>query len=224
VEEITSDAFIDWLIEKGAFFGWSFHYIPIGRDPDVNLMVTPEQREYLVWRVREIRTTKPYLLADFWNDGDYTLGCIAGGRRYFHITASGDVEPCAFAHFSVDNIKDKSLREVLGNPLFRAYQKRQPFNSNHLLPCPIIDNPQALREIVAESGAHPTHPGAKTVLQDPIASRLDDVSRRWAERAALIRRRMQERVAEREVAVAATAPCTEEDLEERVSVGGGGDS
>lgn len=244
VEEITSDAFIDWLIGKGAFFGWSFHYIPIGRDPDVNLMVTPEQREYLVWRVREIRTTKPYLMADFWNDGYLTLGCIAGGRRYFHITASGDVEPCAFAHFSVDNIKDKSLREVLGNPLFRAYQKRQPFNSNYLLPCPIIDNPQALREIVAESGAHPTHPGAETVLQDPIASHLEDVSHRWAERAALIQQRLEERARARGAAPApaaspsaaraacvATAPegrtaCAEhgEEEDERVAVAHGGET
>ncbi|HHY93468.1 MAG TPA: radical SAM protein [Firmicutes bacterium] len=191
VTEITSDAFIDWLISKGAFFGWSFHYIPIGRDPDVNLMVTPEQREYLVYRIREIRTTKPYLQADFWNDGHLTNGCIAGGRRYFHILASGDVEPCAFAHFSVDNIKEKSLLEVLANPLFRAYQKRQPFHSNHLLPCPIIDNPQALRDIVAESGAHPTHAGAETVLSGSIAAHLDRVSSEWERRAAEIQRRLQ---------------------------------
>ncbi|MEW6049384.1 MAG: radical SAM protein, partial [Bacillota bacterium] len=190
VEEVTSDGFIDWLIEKGAFFGWSFHYIPVGRDPDVELMVTPEQREYLVYRVREIRTSKPYLWADFWNDGYLTNGCIAGGRRYFHILASGEVEPCAFAHFSVGNIKDLSLREVLANPLFRAYQKRQPFNPNHLAPCPIIDNPQALRDIVAESGARPTHPGAESVLQGPVAAYLDRLSREWRERAEGVRRRL----------------------------------
>lgn len=225
VEEITSDAFIDWLIRKGAFFGWSFHYVPVGRDPDVNLMVTPDQREYLVWRVREIRTTKPYLMADFWNDGYLTLGCIAGGRRYFHITASGDVEPCAFAHFSVDNIRDKSLREVLANPLFRAYQKRQPFHSNYLLPCPIIDNPQALRDIVAESGAHPTHPGADSVLQEPLASQLDEISRRWAARAALIQQHLDTRACGGVPAVAGgpCTACTGED-EERVAAAHGGES
>ena len=43
---------------------------------------------------------------DFWNDGIYTKGCIPGGKRYFHINARGDAEPCAFVHFAVDNVKN----------------------------------------------------------------------------------------------------------------------
>jgi len=43
-ETIGSDAFIDFLVEKGCIFLWNFHYIPIGRDADLNLMATPEQR------------------------------------------------------------------------------------------------------------------------------------------------------------------------------------
>jgi hypothetical protein len=119
------------------------------------------------------------MLADFWNDGELVEGCIAGGRRYFHINAAGEVEPCAFVHFAVDNINEKSLLEVLRSPLFAAYQKRQPFHDNLLRPCPIIDVPRALREIVRESGAHPTHEGAETVLQGIIAAHLDERSREW---------------------------------------------
>jgi MoaA/NifB/PqqE/SkfB family radical SAM enzyme len=180
VEEVTSDAFIDFLLEKGVVYGWSFHYIPIGREPNPELMITPEQRAYLVERVAYIRNHKGLQLADFWNDGELTLGCIAGGRRYFHITASGDVEPCAFIHFSLDNIKEKSLMEVLQSPLFRAYQQRQPFSDNLLRPCPLIDVPAALREIVATTGARPTHPGAETALSGPIGAYLDTNAARWA--------------------------------------------
>jgi len=111
----------------------------------------------LAYRIPELRLNKPIFLADFWNDGTFSGGCIAGGRRYFHINAKGEVEPCAFVHFAIDNIKGKSLKEVLRNPLFRSFQKRQPFSDNLLAPCPIIDNPQQLRDIVAESGAYPTH-------------------------------------------------------------------
>ncbi|WP_258360796.1 radical SAM protein [Moorella sulfitireducens] len=180
VEEVTSDAFIDFLLEKGVVYGWSFHYIPIGREPNPGLMITPEQRAYLVERVAYIRNHKGLQLADFWNDGELTLGCIAGGRRYFHITASGDVEPCAFIHFSLDNIKEKSFMEVLQSPLFRAYQQRQPFSDNLLRPCPLIDVPGALREIVATTGARPTHRGAETVLSGPIGAFLDANAARWA--------------------------------------------
>ncbi|MEW5761657.1 MAG: radical SAM protein [Bacillota bacterium] len=179
VYEITSDEFIDFLIDKGVTYGWTFHYIPIGRNPDPELMVLPEQRAYLAERIPYIRTHKPIQIADFWNDGELTCGCIAGGRMYFHITASGDVEPCAFVHFAVDNIKEKTLLEVLRSPLFAAYQKRQPFADNYLRPCPIIDVPQALRDIVAESGARPTHEGAETVLGGEIGQFLDQRAVAW---------------------------------------------
>ena len=129
-KDLYSEEFIDHLVDKGAIYAWSFHYVPIGRDPNLEMMLTPEQREMLAYRIPEIRNDKPIFLADFWNDGTFTNGCIAGGRRYFHINAKGEVEPCAFVHFAVDNIKDKSLREVLQNPLFKSYQKRQPFTDN----------------------------------------------------------------------------------------------
>ncbi|HAA90329.1 MAG: Fe-S oxidoreductase [Thermoanaerobacterales bacterium 50_218] len=179
VEEVTSDEFIDFLIEKGVKYVWTFHYIPIGREPNVDLMVLPEQRAYLVDRIIQLRTEKPITIIDFWNDGDLIGGCIAGGRCYFHINARGDVEPCAFAHFAVDNIKEKSLKEVLQSPLFKAYQKRQPFSDNLLRPCPIIDVPEALRAIVEESGAYPTHTGADTVLKGEIGAYLDQRAAKW---------------------------------------------
>ncbi|HHW40440.1 MAG TPA: radical SAM protein [Syntrophomonadaceae bacterium] len=179
VETVTSDEFIDFLIDKGVRFMWTFHYIPIGRQPDVDLMILPEQRAYLAERIPYLRTHKPLPIADFWNDGELTGGCIAGGSAYFHITARGDVEPCAFVHFAVDNIRDKSLKEVLRNPLFTEYQKRQPFSENMLRPCPIIDNPEALREIVRNTGAHPTHAGADTILEGEIGSFLDRRAADW---------------------------------------------
>ena len=40
IEELFSDEFIDFLVEKGVTYVWSFHYIPIGRQPDVELMLT----------------------------------------------------------------------------------------------------------------------------------------------------------------------------------------
>lgn len=181
VDELFSDDFVDWLVDEGAVYMWSFHFIPVGKDPDTSLMITPQQRGKLTRRIACLRTEKPILIADFWNDGAATEGCIAGGRLYFHINAAGDIEPCAFAHFSTGNIREMSLKEALQNPLFKAMQKRQPFNQNHLMPCPIIDNPQVLREIVKESGARPTHPGADDILKGEVAQFLDNLSGEWRE-------------------------------------------
>ncbi len=182
-EEVYSDEFIDLMIEKGALYGWSFHYIPIGSNPDFSLMITPEQRANLIKRVREVRSKRPIQIADFWNDGELTGGCIAGGRRYFHINASGDVEPCAFVHFTIDNIKGKPLKEILANPLFKAYQQRQPFSDNLLRPCPIIDRPEMLREMISETDAQPSYEGADALLHDQKAAKMDSIAAAWGEKA-----------------------------------------
>ncbi|MDZ4956939.1 radical SAM protein, partial [Clostridium perfringens] len=80
----------------------------------------------------------------------------AGGRRYLHINANGDIEPCAFIHYSDSNIHEKTLMEAYKSPLFVAYHKNQPFNSNHLRPCPLLDNPGSLSKMGDESGAKST--------------------------------------------------------------------
>lgn len=192
VDILFSDDYIDFLVDKGVVLEWCFHYIPIGRNPDTSLMITTEQRAWLARRVPLLRKEKPILIADFWNDGEAINGCIAGGRIYFHINASGDVEPCAFAHFAADNIRGKSLKEVLQNPLFKAYQKRQPFHDNHLAPCPIIDQPQALRDMVEESGARPTHEGAAEILEGDVGAYLDRASARWRQEADTIKAEKEE--------------------------------
>jgi MoaA/NifB/PqqE/SkfB family radical SAM enzyme len=177
--ELFSDEFIDTMIHKGALYGWSFHYMPIGYNPDFSQVLRPKERAWLVDRVRYIRTNKLIQIVDFWNDAEVTHGCIAGGKHYFHINAAGDVEPCAFVHFAVDNIKGKSLKQVLNSPFFAAYQKRQPFSQNHLRPCPLIDVPHALREMVIECNAVGTHEGANTILHGETAEKLNGIAKAW---------------------------------------------
>jgi MoaA/NifB/PqqE/SkfB family radical SAM enzyme len=185
-EIIASEEFIDFYINKGCLFGWYFQYTPIGKKPDVSLMATPEQRQHLRKRVESIRKNKAVFIGDFWNDGPYVGGCLAGGgeRGYLHIICTGDVEPCVFCHFAVDNIKNKSLREVVNSDFFKAFLKRQPYNkcNNLLAPCALIDNPEVLREIVKKHGAHPTHPGSDSVIKDPkIIKHLDEYSKKLKE-------------------------------------------
>lgn len=155
-DSITNEEYYDSLIEMGAYFIWYFHYMPVGNDASVDLLPTPEQREVVYRRIREFRLTKPLFAMDFQNDAEYTKGCIAGGRRYLHINANGDVDPCVFIHYSDSNIREKSLLDIMRSPLFMAYHDNQPFNDNMLRPCPMLENPEKLRKMVEESGAHST--------------------------------------------------------------------
>lgn len=156
LDSIASDEFFDQMIDWGAYFVWYFHYMPVGNDAAPELLPTPEQREYMYHKVRQVRLTKPLFAMDFQNDGEYVGGCIAGGRRYLHINANGDCDPCVFIHYSNMNIRNNTLLEVLQSPIFMAYHDGQPFNENHLRPCPMLENPEALQKMVEATGAHST--------------------------------------------------------------------
>ncbi len=178
-ETIASDEYIDFFVDKGCMFGWYFTYVPIGKDAALDLLASAEQRKYIYHKLRELRSKKPIFLLDFWNDGEYVNGCIAGGKNYMHINSNGDVEPCAFIHYSNVNIKDVSLLESLKSPIFAEYKHHQPFNKNHLRPCPMLDNPDILKEMVHNSGAYSTQPIDKESV-DELTNKCQETAASWA--------------------------------------------
>jgi len=180
VEEVLSDEFVDLMVNKGAKIAWYFQYIPIGRDPDVNLMLTPDQRMFSYKRIHYVRSNKPLFAADFWNDGPYTGGCLAGARRYFHITADGGIEPCAFIHIAQGNINDISLKEALQLPFFKEIQKLQPYSDNLMSPCMIVDHPDVMRKIGSLEGVRSTD-GTLENLSKDVGKHLDKLSKQWEE-------------------------------------------
>lgn len=173
---IASEEFFNWLIEKGALFAWIFTYMPVGVGSPTSLMVHADQREHLYRFVREMREKKPLFTLDFQNDGEFVGGCIAGGRRYLHINAAGDVEPCVFAHYANVNIRETNLLDALRSPLFMQYYEGQPFNDNLLKPCPILENEGLLADMVKRAGAHSTDLQEKESAEDLCAKCHDSIA------------------------------------------------
>jgi MoaA/NifB/PqqE/SkfB family radical SAM enzyme len=183
---VAGEDFYKFLVERGCSFGWLFQYIPIGRDPDLSLMMKPEQRLAIRQTVRLVRAKHPLFVSDFWNDGDYVDGCLAGGRDkggYFHINTNGDVEPCVFAHFAQDNIKavyerGGHLWDVLRSEFFAKIRAGQPWNQDHRMCCMIIDNPTCLRRVVLScDGVYPTEQEAEKLIKDAgVTGHLDNYS------------------------------------------------
>jgi MoaA/NifB/PqqE/SkfB family radical SAM enzyme len=169
VELVTDERFVEYYSQRGAVFAWYFMFMPVGTDPILDLVPTPEQRIACGNKVAELRKRYPVFMADFWNDGPAVGGCLAGGRRYLHILNSGRVEPCVYAHFGVDNIKEKSLLEAANSPFFRAIRREFPFNESGNLrrPCMIIDNPEVLRKLVAEHIVPQGHEHAEDIIRNP---------------------------------------------------------
>jgi len=184
-EEILSDEFIDFCFEEqGALYGWLFHYMPIGRSFTLDLMPTPEQRKWMWQRTWEIIRQRHIFLADFWNHGTLSDGCIAGGRTrgrgYLYIDWNGAVSPCVFVPYSPVNVNDVyakggTLNDIWAEPFFagiRGWQENYwQGKGNWLAPCIIRDHHTDLRRLIAQHEPDPTDESARIALLDPDYAR-----------------------------------------------------
>jgi MoaA/NifB/PqqE/SkfB family radical SAM enzyme len=184
VEEILSDEFIGFMMDKGVLLGFIFHYMPIGRSFDIGLMPTPEQRAWMWKRSWEIVRERQLFLPDFWNHGTCVDGCIAAGGHgqggYFYIDWNGAVTPCVFMPYSPVNIRDvyaqgKSLNDVWQEPFFQAVRQWQydyiEDGRSMITPCPNRDHHDELERLLMQYEPDPTDTNAAETLIDPEYTR-----------------------------------------------------
>ena len=180
-ERILSDEVLDYYFqEKGAIYGWIFQYMPIGRSYTVDLMITPEQRQWMLEKELEMIYEKNLFLIDFWNGGAMSLGCISAGRPggYFYIDWNGNISPCVFFPYAVDNIynihdKNKTLTDILNTDYFKALRSWQRNYmddggkvKNLFMPCPIRDHYHVAHKTIQNFSAEPIDINAARALED----------------------------------------------------------
>jgi len=171
-----------WMDEQKAFYAWLFQYMPIGRAPSLDLMVTPEQRIRLYERARELCFNERRFIVDFWNNGPVSRGCISAGRDYgyFYIDWNGNITPCVFNPYTSINVNQlyqsgKSMDDALQTPLFKEIRKWQkeygymrPLKEvkNWLTPCLIKDHHDCFCEIRSKTNAQPIDEWAELAMED----------------------------------------------------------
>lgn len=175
---VCSDEFLDFMREKGAWFAWYFNYLPIGSDADVSLCCSAEQRAYVMKKTDEYYKKHNFLLIDFANSGHKSIGCVGAGNDFLHINANGDVEPCAFCHYSDTNIKGKSFLQVLQSPFLETFRQRKPFSQNFITPCPMMDLPEEIVSLTKEDGVKSTHL-AHPESGEELAQKTRPLAARW---------------------------------------------
>ena len=182
-EAATSARFIDHLMEKGCVYGWYFMYVPVGKDPDLDLLVTPWQRDRIRRFTWDMLRQKGLFIADFWNSGAMSKGCIAASR-YLHVNNRGDIEPCVFFKFTTHNIHNCKLIDALRSPLFCEIRKAQEGQSNPLTPCQFMDNPHDGKRAVEAAGARASEEGGEELLGPKIFPFLEKWSGEYREHYA----------------------------------------
>jgi len=182
VQTLLDDRFYDFYFKKqGACYMWQFQFMPIGRGKDeLDLMVRPQARLKLYRKWEELLSKKKYCLADFWNSGVLSRGCIAYGRSggYFYIDWHGNVTPCAFIPYYVDNVHDlyangKTLADALFSDFMRngrKWQRKYGYGNwskpdNWLMPCSIRDHYETFRNSVMTGNIKPEDEKAMEALE-----------------------------------------------------------
>jgi len=198
-EILLSDPFIDYYFDQqGAIYGWIFQYMPIGRSYTIDMMVTPEQRRWLLERELKMIYERKLFYVDFWNGGPMTVGCIAAGRPggYFYIDWNGNIAPCVFFPYYLDNLYDlyreeRTITEAMHSPLFRSIRKwqdayaynREPTEVNNLFaPCAIRDHYYMACRAIEKCGACHMDDDAGKAIQDQVyRRRMVEYGKRTAE-------------------------------------------
>ncbi len=184
IDNVLSDEFLDLFFrELGAFYAFFFPYAPMGREPDLGLIPTPEQRLRFwsdAWRVIE---EKRHLLIDFANHGPIVKGCISAGKSggYLHVDWNGNVMPCVFVPYSAGNVRDVyerggTLNDIWEAPLLHTIRRWQESygqnghpgspHGNWLRPCPFRDHHRLFRKWVMAHTPTPEEQVAGDILED----------------------------------------------------------
>ena len=122
IYEVTSDAFLHKLSDRGCRAVIFVEYVPVTEDSH-ELAPGEKDREYLRGEIDRLRRDHPEMVyISFPGDEKASGGCVAAGRGFFHINSHGGAEPCPFSPYSDSNVKNSSLREALKSPLFLALQ------------------------------------------------------------------------------------------------------
>ena len=149
-KEVTSQAFLDSLSEKGCKVVIFVEYVPV-TDESRELAPTDTEREYLQNKIRQLRETHPemvYIL--FPGDEKSSGGCVAAGRGFFHINSHGGAEPCPFSPYSDINVRDSSLKKAMDSPLFRKLRDEGYLLEDHEGGCVLYEKRELVQQIINE--------------------------------------------------------------------------
>ncbi|MBN1377305.1 radical SAM protein [Candidatus Woesearchaeota archaeon] len=186
--------FVDFYFnEKEADYLWAFHYMPIGKDVDFNLTLTPKQRTHLIDDVQHLIFKYNIFAADFWNAAVTSDGCISGGRGmgYDFVDYDGTPYPCVFNPYYDKEYSDireifkrgESLVDILNSPLYVGIRKwideysynQPPEKSGNLwMPCMIRDHYKELMKIIDKVNENYKGEGPRVTVRPKNGALLEE--------------------------------------------------
>jgi len=119
---VTDQVFLQGAVDAGCRLFFHMEYTPLREGTD-EWVITDAQRAEMKELVAGFRRTfNAVFIAVPWDEEEQG-GCLASGRGFVHISASGDLEPCPFAPWSDASVRTTPLREALQSPFLRTMRE-----------------------------------------------------------------------------------------------------
>ncbi|MBL8678592.1 MAG: radical SAM protein [Myxococcales bacterium] len=166
-EALLSDAFVDAMIERGAYMGYLHHYDMVGGQEREDWLLSREQLQRMQRRIEEIHRTKPVSILSNVVSDLLRGGCPAV-RDFVHINHKGEVEPCCMVPFAGASILEQSLARALKAPLFDDVRALEP-DAHGIKRCLVGENLVTIRRAVDRGDARGTNAKSDALFahQDP---------------------------------------------------------
>lgn len=149
--DVTEPDFAENLREKGCGLVFYVEYVPVEKNTD-HLILGEDNLRILAGRIDGLRGNKKnkgMIFLSFPGDEEAMGGCLAAGRGFFHISATGGAEPCPFSPYSVMNLKEQSLLNVLQSSFFEKVREISAAEAlNHKGGCTLFQYENEVKQAV----------------------------------------------------------------------------
>lgn len=142
--EVTSDAYVEDLMKRGAMYLWYYIYRPVGASPTAELALSRDKILELRRQILRLRRCKAIIIIDTYWTSEGAAVCPAAQGLGFHIGPEGGVEPCPPLSYACENVMDHggNLFKTINESVYlRDFQR---FVRERTQGCVILEYPQEL--------------------------------------------------------------------------------
>jgi len=153
MDEVMSDEYVQWFIDRGAMYIWYYVYRPMGETPHPEYCVKKEQLIGMRKRLLEMRRKHAILIIDTYWTATGEAFCPAAMGLGYHIGPQGSIEICPALSFAKEKVSDN------GGDLYKTINESKylrgfsTFVKARTKGCVILEKPQELHDYIKDAGA-----------------------------------------------------------------------
>ena len=143
ISPVTQEEFIDGMIEAGCKVGIYLDYNHKDNNIPDTFSCDRAEKLFLKAAVDKYNEREDFALINQSHWEEMAGGCLGAGRGLLHINSQGDVEPCPMVRLPGGNIRDKSLKDILGSEIIVKMSQNKEFEGDGFHQC-ILKNQEGL--------------------------------------------------------------------------------